>query len=371
MLKTKHINLWTSDLEYSENIEKVVEVAVKDLSSKIIFDRNTKTTKILDETYEFPGTEADYKWKPGIVDYTCIAKGYFMQYVVDHLPQKDMEYFINFGGDICCNYKDEYFVESKYNNYEFSTKWGPYLFCSTNREREGHIPDAVYDFTVVAGRTPLLGDFIATKALVNDVCPGFLQFDKGGKLVGKVYIASPFFNKTDCEIRDAMASNFPNKVRPDLLNPNIEGDLHKDEELARKIRKDNLDAIDACEFLVFPMNTTDLGTLYEVGYAIRRGKTILRYDYIRNVVQVISTNVPLINPVDTYTLDLNKLGAGILLGYWYDNNEHLQYYLGDSADNIMLMENKKVDKPTELYPSYLDHILTDSVYHLNTLTSGS
>lgn len=374
MLKLKELELWTSKLEYSGNIEKVIEITIKDLKDKIIFHEGSKTTEFIDIT--LPSMISDpknYAYADKENDYTCIAKGYFISYVLKHLPEPGMEYFINFGGDMAFNLKDEHFVPLKYTNFLFSTKKSKTIFCSTNIERGCHIPNAEFNYTIALADDPVISDFVATKALAGDKkwMRSALRFDFEDKLVNKTYIASPFFCETDIEIRDKMIEGFANYIRPDLLNPNIEGNLNKDKELARKIRKDNLTAIDECECLVFPKNTTDLGTLFEVGYAIRRSKLVIRFDYATNSYEVISTNLPKIDFTKKYTLDLNKLGAGVILGYFYDYPENFKYFLGSSRDNIMLMNNEEVKHPTELYPSYLPNILSQSVYRLNTLTSGS
>jgi hypothetical protein len=174
-------------------------------------------------------------------------------------------------------------------------------------------------------------------------------------------------------IRDKMASHFKDPVRPDLLNPNIEGDLHKDYELAKKIKNDNLNAIDDCPILVFPKNTTDLGTLFEVGYALRKNKIVIRYDYSEDRFEVlINHKVPKIidfGENNQAAIDLNRLGSGVMLGYHYD--QLIPCYLGSSTDNIMLMDNPHIEAPERLYPCYLENVLTESTYHLNTITSGS
>lgn len=383
MLETKHLELWTSRLEYSVNIEKSIEVAIKDLSDKVIFSTINKTTKIIDDDNLLPSGLKF--WIKKSTDHTCIAKGYFIQYVIKHIPVEIEEYYINFGGDIYSTV-NSHRVKLAYNNFYVSTDFYESIFTSTNRERPGHIKNPKYDVFVKLGSNPITADFLATKGLAGQapwsvkgtgsIDPIFaygdhLAFDFDGKLVGKTYIASPFFNDTDITIRDAMIQAFKDYVRPDLLNPNIEGDLNKDWKLAKKIRKDNLDAIDDCIYLVFPKNTTDLGTLFEVGYALSKSKIVIRYDYEQNIYEIVFANFDYILDKLPITLNLNTLGSGVVMGWFYDQPKKVKYYLGESQDNIMLMMNPKEDNPSQLYPCYLPEVLGDKVYSLTTMTSGS
>jgi nucleoside 2-deoxyribosyltransferase len=366
-------HLWTSILEYPESLDNLMGEFIESIKDKIEFFPTSKVTLIKDEDLK---DDPAFHWRSDvIIDHTCIAKGWFIRrfiiFVQERLGELPEDFIVNFGGDIySCTQSEETVVNSKYHsNLKFLIRKGGNVFCSTNREREGHIPDALYDVSYSFNQVdPLLSDKYATLGLVGKNEEYSLVFNDK-YIANETYIASPFFCSTDIEIRDRMVLGFINYIRPDLLNPNIEGDLHKDKVLAQKIKDDNLSAIDKCSVLVFPKDTTDLGTLFEVGYAIRKGKMILRYDYTQDIYEVI------VNPIipnilsDSYILDLNKLGSGIVLGYHYD--KPLKYFLGSSRDNIMLMNNILVDKPTELYPCYLPQILSDSVYRLNTLTSGS
>jgi len=167
-----------------------------------------------------------------------------------------------------------------------------------------------------------------------------------------------------------MLKGFSNYIRPDLMNPNIEGNLNKDEKLATKIRKDNLKAIDSCDALVFPKDTRDLGTLFELGYAINKNKKIIRYNYIDDTYDwIFNIELPEWPDNNKVVIDLNRLGGGVLLGYYHDWDIHC--YLGTSSDNIMLMNNTHVETPEDLYPCYLPDLLSESTYRLNTITSGS
>lgn len=366
-------HLWTSILEYPESLKELMEEFIDSIKDKIEFFPTSMVTLIKDEDLK---DDPAFHWRSDkIIDHTCVAKGWFIRkftiFVQERLGELPKDFIVNFGGDIYSRTRnEETVVGSKYHsNLKFLIRKGGCVFCSTNRERKEHIPDAVYDVSYSFNLTnPFFSDKFATIGLTGKNSNNSLVFlDK--YIANETYIASPFFCSTDVEIRDRMVLGFTNYIRPDLLNPNIEGDLHKDKDLAQKIKDDNLSAIDKCSVLVFPKNTTDLGTLFEVGYAIRKNKMILRYDYTKDIYEsIVNPIVPRILS-DSYVLDLNKLGSGIVLGYHYDKS--LKYFLGSSRDNIMLINNILVDKPIELYPCYLPQILSDSVYRLNTLTSGS
>lgn len=374
----KQFKLWDSILEFTVNISTEIQDTIRELRGEFIYDPVNKrvTVGTVEDNEDFPLSEA-YNWREdGVKDYTCVAKGYFIQRLEKRLKESgksNLDYYVNFGGDVLSNTPDNLAkVTSKYYPISVITKGRQLVFCSTNLERPEHIPDAKYEAVIFTSNEDPAGffDIATTRALCNE------EFNESGvlhirdkKICEETYIASPFFNDTDVAIRDKMLGLFSDYIRPDLLNPNIEGDLHKDLHLAAKIRQDNLDAIDACSLLVFPKDTRDLGTLFEVGYAIRNGKKILRYDYVNDHYDwIYSPKIPGL-PGNDVTLDLNRLGSGVMLGYHYEKN--LACYLGTSSDNIMLMDNPHIEKPESLYPCYLPELLSESTYRLNTITSGS
>lgn len=168
----------------------------------------------------------------------------------------------------------------------------------------------------------------------------------------KVYLASPFFNEFEVKVRDNMQKrvmgyfreNFDDFeiFRPDLTPSSREYSSAENGAerfaLAKEIYKDNISHIDSCDALVFPADTTDLGTTFEVGYAISKGKSIYRYDYLSDSLKNMYDTI---GNCDTYVMSkspkvviINSVGKAVILGML--NDKKPAYHLLGGCDNIML-----------------------------------
>ena len=116
-----------------------------------------------------------------------------------------------------------------------------------------------------------------------------------------IYIASPFFNAFEVTVRDLMCKHLdmvlPNEkhLRPDLTSASksyavSEGQDRK--ERAREIFRENINMINSCDILCFPRFTDDIGTLFEVGYAMSQHKVIKRFNYLSMKIEDVSYELP-------------------------------------------------------------------------------
>ncbi len=170
----------------------------------------------------------------------------------------------------------------------------------------------------------------------------------------KVYLASPFFNEFEVKVRDNMQKrvmsyfreNFDDFeiFRPDLTPSSREYSSAENGAerfaLAKEIYKDNISHIDSCDALVFPADTTDLGTTFEVGYAKSKGKKIYRYDYLSDEIVNISdlsdfdSICERVMSNDPKVVIINSIGKAVILGML--NDKKPAYHLLGGCDNIML-----------------------------------
>jgi nucleoside 2-deoxyribosyltransferase len=160
------------------------------------------------------------------------------------------------------------------------------------------------------------------------------------------YCASGFFNETQIQIRDAMVKSsekFTKEVfRPDSTDTskeyNKETDPDKRVAMAAAIFKENIDHITAATSLMFPGGTDDIGTLFEVGVALRQEKTIYRYDFATDkFANVTNFNHKLKSFGGDTLVEVQELNSAVLLGFNYDTPYKVYYILGeDLRDNLML-----------------------------------
>lgn len=120
----------------------------------------------------------------------------------------------------------------------------------------------------------------------------------------KVYVASPFFNRFERLVRDMMVEdNGPEYeyLRPDLTKASGEYakcSIEDRKKWAVEVFHENLRMIKECDILLFPRYTDDIGTLFEVGYALSQGKYIHRYNYLSRKIEEVKTT-------DTFITNLN------------------------------------------------------------------
>ena len=388
--------VWTSDLsilaDRDVDITVVVERNIKFIEDNIELVNGkvisiSKELELLIYKYVNPiNVKSFILWKgDGSKDYTGIMKGVFIELLYTELSYLD-NVIINHGGDI--KYKLDHYESisvSKLDKFTWRVTGTGSICYSSNNKRDGHIPNAKYSICIVhSSINTVIADMMATIELCQDKYPFSKNYRvlkiQEDKIYTNTYCASPFFNDKEIEIRDKMISEFlPNHTfRPDLVNPNIEGDLHKDPELAEKIAMDNFNGIFNANALVFPRYTNDLGTLIEVGYAIAcNDKLIISYDenldsYLiydsYNVIDSFETNL---------VLDLSKLGSAIALGYFLatiQDTSSIRYYLNGMKDNVMLFhctEVKELSDTDVIYPNYKEELLSKKVYKACTMTSAS
>lgn len=170
----------------------------------------------------------------------------------------------------------------------------------------------------------------------------------------KVYLASPFFNEFEVMVRDRMQrkvmSHFREEFddfeifRPDLTpSSRSYSSAENGKErfaLAKEIYKDNIEHINSCGILVFPADTTDLGTVFEVGYAISKGKLIYRYDYLSDELLNLNETMNLeeykasAEAISPERIIINSIGKVAILGMVSEKRP--AYHLEKGYDNIML-----------------------------------
>ena len=401
--------LWTSNLFVQ--INDSTEVTVDEILSKIKI-----TADLIEEQYSsFPSTrtgdigkfaniELDDKLKidmqnrfskrlnklsseminfityDKLTDFTGLLKGYFLDqftYFLDYVGFK--EYLVNFGGDIVGkgvktritnkDFKDlgiDFSLELQGNYKVFSS--GNYGVRGKHIKTENEVFKQVTVVCKDDEMTCTMMDMIATSIIAD---PSFYErvrldipqidvyaVNLTNKLIlvkGQFYVASPFFNEKEIEIRDAMIENIAHYFRPDQTDDNKEYDANGSEghteEVAKKIMMNNVTHIQSCSALVFPENTDDVGTLFEVGYALKLSKPIIRYNKAKNsytVVDNASIGKSLVGIKVDSIIDCRVATGPIALGYLYPNPT-LHYYLGDIKDNLMICTNFiKVEKMHEM-----------------------
>lgn len=160
-----------------------------------------------------------------------------------------------------------------------------------------------------------------------------------------IYIASPFFSEFQKFVKENMKQKVVDyeQFDPASTPTSKEYDEATDtsrKELASKIFQENCEAIKNCEILIFPQYTTDLGTLFEVGYAWSLNKELWRYNYLTDSIKVLHPRAIDYFTQETTVLDVSNIYNAVFLGFLYGSNiprERINYYLPESMnDNVML-----------------------------------
>jgi len=162
----------------------------------------------------------------------------------------------------------------------------------------------------------------------------------------KIYVASPFFNELEVTVRDAMVKAIDEKwkddyslFRPDLTEASRSYGSSPGDELGEKIFGENVEHITSSDVLCFPLGTRDIGTLFEVGVALRQNKEIYGYKWKpENELRKIDNSKWSIQRFKNATLvQVETLSSAVVLGYNYDSPFVKYYVLGEGVrDNIML-----------------------------------
>ncbi len=172
-----------------------------------------------------------------------------------------------------------------------------------------------------------------------------------------IYLASPFFNEYEVMVRDRMYRRAQEVFKESIFRPDLSSSSSQYAraitgkerfETAKAIYKDNVSHIDSCDKLVFPADTTDLGTSFELGYAMINRKKIFRYDYLSDefteltyeliskaVVKAYQAYFKLSNGYkETPNIEISSPGDATVLGIL--NEESVSYSIKSGADNVML-----------------------------------
>ena len=168
----------------------------------------------------------------------------------------------------------------------------------------------------------------------------------------RIYVASPFFCAWDNIIRNkmikAIKESYPKAkiFYPDRTVASKLFSLFHTTKLAKEIYKIDTQEVNKADLIVFPEYTADLGTLFEVGYAIGLNKPFARYNYFTNTITDITESarsmakeviVKAFSTKNELVVDCSKpicaIAVGCLIAKQFYN---FKYYLPSKwADNIM------------------------------------
>jgi nucleoside 2-deoxyribosyltransferase len=358
-------NYWTSDL-YIEADKPIDLLVVKALMTKIEDD----LSKFNKESLANKGSEKDgelyqrlfnrlgenlepfvcYDGKP---DYTGLLKGLLLELLCNEYQKQGYGTFlINFGGDVIgynrpltsIRVSDHFQVE---RSGDFS------IFTSNNLARKGHIKYGAHNAerpyesvtVVIDSIQPIYADYLATDCYANGRVNDCVFFTKDGYpiMAGQHgYGASPFFNDYERKVKAAMYSKMSDVFDPESTDTSKQYDAElaagkHSAETAQLIFQDNVDHILIASYLVFPKDTNDLGTLMEVGVAIKESRSVIAYDYgndMYSLTDYLHTDLETLDAKSV--LDCSNKSNAILLGYNYDNKGPIYYTVGFNNDNIML-----------------------------------
>lgn len=344
LIPTDFGEIWTSNLTIYTN-NGLLGDSVSEFINRVK-DRKSGDIEYFPELLEF----IDYGLDG---DMTCATKGWAIDSIADILISKGLNSFlINFGGDIF-GYNTKRVINIEDTKFNIKASGTFSIFTSGNTIKRGnHIKGGpVGEFQTIYfdwkkekwNNTQM--DILSTKLFsgeteclvswdIEDV--QIIKFNEAGKCLNKTYCASPFFDKSQVEIRDKMISSFQDAFRPDLTKASkeySEGDSSKVEE----IYLENVSHVASSEVLVFPMNTTDLGTLYEVGYAIASKVSLMVYNEELDLYHLVPNYSYKVDDVPMI-FDLSKKSHAISMGYAskLSNVSNIRYQLNGCRDNIMM-----------------------------------
>lgn len=299
-------------------------------------------------------------------DNTCMMKGLAIDILSDALDNnKYSKYLISFGGDI---FGKETEVTTRVDDSDFyiHARGTFSIFTSGNTSKRGdHITGGgkgtntvLINWLLGVDHNNTLADILATKMMAgeddqveevrNMICSSSIDSIRiiDSKVQNNTYCASPFFNDKQVEIRDKMISKFSNPFRPDLTESSKKFD-DGDNDAVTDVVNDNMKGIRDNDLLVFPKRTNDLGTLFEVGYALVSGKPVISYDEVSGTY-VLNTEsdvffgferyVPCFNDPIIFDCSNKKsvISMGVAAGTNSRDNSSIYYELKGNPDNIML-----------------------------------
>ena len=163
-----------------------------------------------------------------------------------------------------------------------------------------------------------------------------------------IYIASPFFNRFEVMVRDMMIeavhgigeSAFSPACTDSSMAYSKTIDLKERKGLAENIFQENLIHLRHCSKLIFPKFTTDLGTLFEIGYFMALGKPIMRYNYLSQKIEEVEYKPEPFSSCPIEYITLFRTKDAVLFGYLAGLGYSPKYYIPDGKmDNIMFSVN--------------------------------
>jgi len=97
----------------------------------------------------------------------------------------------------------------------------------------------------------------------------------------KIYLASPFFNKEQIDVVKHLEASIRNSNN-NLYSPMRHGvlkEMSKEEraKISKKIFNENIEMLDWADIIVANTDDFDPGTMFEIGYAFGKSKTILTF----------------------------------------------------------------------------------------------
>ena len=366
-LPYKLVSTWWTSMLTIKTGSQISEKAINEISSTLKYWEtewsNCNKTGSLG-IFEPKLSEYSNQFPEG--DFTCAMKGMAIDMIAGILDSENIKsYLIDFGGDIYCHNCDTLInIEGTKFNIEVNRRSDWSIFTSGNTKKRGnHIigcPEGQFTTLVIkwnlGERNNTIADIASTKFAANDFrFPVLLDtFDKdgvttlifdeeSGNLINRTYCASPFFNPKQIEIRDQMASGFYNLFRPDLTKESFEYEEDRNGVSVANVVLANIEGINQSLFLVYPERTTDLGTLWELGYALASKLDIIKFDenqgqYILELNGELSVKP---NPENKYLFDCSSKVDAISLGYLskFVPADNIYYQLNGMPDNIMLSVN--------------------------------
>lgn len=180
----------------------------------------------------------------------------------------------------------------------------------------------------------------------------------------KVYVASPFFNEFERTVKGMMYSRLKLDTedltlveKVEFLEPEdteaskkfaVTEDNSEREKLAKEVFKENLRMINECDLLIFPRYTDDIGTLFEVGYAMGLRKNIARFNYLSQKFEQVEYQYKIPETLWVNSrVSIDGVISAVRFGYFAYLSEknpkiELSYILKKGiSDNIMFSANWK------------------------------
>lgn len=348
-----HLNMWTSDLIIR------TETPLSDDTKSEIYNALSVMGSYYPDYNEIAKELEKYRSYGLGNDLTCLMKGHaidFIAFLLTNLGHKS--YIINFGGDIYMR-NSSAIIHTDNENVTINLSGNYSIFTSGNTDKRGdHIVGCPsgrlvtvivewfsddYDNTEV--------DILATKLAAGETTKADdlkWSLNKLGRvhsitmdeshIVDTTYIASPFFNPIQVETRDKMTELFKSTFRPDLTESSKLYDQNHN-DMAGSVVSDNISGIESSSMLVFPMDTDDLGTLFEVGYAMANHKPIIKY--LRDKYEIVLPKISKSPENKKHIFDCSSKSGAISLGYSskFLSKDNIYYELKGNRDNIMLSVN--------------------------------